>query len=147
MLRRPGFDPRPSLLIHLPYRMVLVLSCTCCRGVMDGTTASRGFVGANGMRWRRGLKRHTLNFMVAPHETACERLSDERPKERESYGTARRSKTWKGTKHAALLMNRIILSGGILLSFIAVHSQSDGSRGLCWAIAVFAFMWAMTNEM
>ncbi|CAN0550344.1 unnamed protein product, partial [Ectocarpus sp. 8 AP-2014] len=32
-------------------------------------------------------------------------------------------------------MNRIILSGGILLSFIAVHSQSDG-RGLCWAIAV-----------
>ncbi|CAM9617677.1 unnamed protein product [Ectocarpus sp. 6 AP-2014] len=37
-------------------------------------------------------------------------------------------------------MNRIILSGGILLSFVAVHSQSDGSRGLCWAIAVFAFM-------
>lgn len=23
----------------------------------------------------------------------------------------------------------------------------DWSRGLCWAIAVFAFMWSMTNEM
>lgn len=50
-----------------------------------------------------------------------------------------------GGRH--LSMNRIILSIGILLSFLAIHGGEDGSRGLSWAIAVLFFAWSLANDM
>ncbi|CAM9574174.1 unnamed protein product [Sphacelaria rigidula] len=45
------------------------------------------------------------------------------------------------------IMNRAILFGGICFSFAALQAGADWSKGLCWSLAVFAFMWSITNTL